>query len=247
MERKTRIDKLLFDLGLAPSRERAQAYIMAGKVLVEDKVIDKAGTKVLPSAEIRVKGVDQPYVGRGGLKLRKALQVFNISAKYKICMDIGASTGGFTDCLLQHGAAYVFSIDVGHNQLDWKLASHEKVRNMEKTHFTHLTMDKVGTFVDLIVIDVSFISLTKILPNCRNFLAKGGSIIALIKPQFEAGKEQIRKGGIVTDPKVHQQVITSIEECAQSLGFASHGTDISPIQGKKSRNSEFLIHLSNPF
>jgi len=244
MERKTRIDKLLFELELAPSRERAQAYIMAGKVLVNDLVVDKPGTKVWPSDPIRVRGVDQPYVGRGGLKLQKALKTFAVSAKNKIALDVGASTGGFTDCMLQHGASYVFAVDVGHGQLDWRLANHDQVKNMEKTHFTHMTLEQLGTFVDLIVIDVSFISLTRILPNCWNFLAQGGHVIALIKPQFEAGKKNIRKGGIVTDPEVHKQVIQSIEDCALSLGFTVHGVDSSPIQGKKSHNQEFLIHLS---
>ncbi len=240
---KVRIDKLIYEHGLAPSRERAQAYILAGKVLVNEQKIDKPGTRVMRNAQIRIKGVDQPYVSRGGLKLAKAISAFNIQTKNRIVMDIGASTGGFTDCLLQHHVSYVFAIDVGYNQLNWKLVTHPRVNNMERTNFRHLTMEKVGTFVDLIVIDVSFISLTKILANCFDFLVKGGDLVALIKPQFEAGKDAIKKGGIVTDPQIHRQVIETVSLHAKKVGFITKDLDFSPIQGKKSKNSEFLLHL----
>ncbi|MCP4296704.1 MAG: TlyA family RNA methyltransferase [Proteobacteria bacterium] len=243
MKGKIRIDKLLFERGLAPSRERAQAYIMAGKVLVDERIIDKPGTKVEEGNKVRVKGVDQPFVGRGGLKMQKALYSFQINVRNKVVMDVGASTGGFTDCLLQNGASYVFAIDVGQGQLDWQLVSDKRVLNVEKTHFSHLPFERIGTFVDLIVIDVSFISLKKIFPNCMNFLKKGGDLIALIKPQFEAGRDKIEKKGIVSDSNIHTEVINSTKEFAQSLGFVAKGVELSPIQGKKSGNREFLIHL----
>ena len=243
MPEKIRIDKLLFERGLAPSRERAQAFILAGKVLVNEQKVEKAGYKFLENAEIRIIGVDQPFVSRGGLKLAKAIKVFEIDVMHKLVMDIGASTGGFTDCLLQGGAAFVFAVDSGFNQLDWKLSGDRRVKNLEKTNFRHLHFSSVGTFVDLIVIDVSFISLKKILVNCPGFLMKGGDIIALIKPQFEAGKARIQKGGLVKDPSVHQEVIQSIKDYAETLGLKTIATDFSPIQGKKSGNQEFLIHL----
>lgn len=243
MKGKIRIDKLLFEQGLAPSRERAQAYIMAGKVWVDDQVVDKPGTRVGPDKKIRVKGVDQPFVGRGGLKLQRALSCFRIEVKNRLAIDVGASTGGFTDCLLQKGAIYVFAVDVGQGQLDWQLVTDKRVANLEKTHFTHLPFEKIGTFVDLIVVDVSFISLKKILPNCMNFLRTKGDLVALIKPQFEAGKDKVQKKGIVSDSNVHKEVINSVKDFAQSLGFSVSGVELSPIQGKKSGNQEFLIHL----
>ncbi len=246
MKSKTRIDKLIFDRGLVSSRERARGYIMAGKVLVNDQKTDKPGTKFPDDVTIRIIGEELPFVSRGGLKLEKALSTFDIQVKNKIVMDIGASTGGFTDCLLQNGASYVFAVDTGYNQLAWKLAKDPRVRNQEKSNFRHLTMKNIGTFVDLIVIDVSFISLTKILPNCGNFLIKNGNIIALIKPQFEAGKKNVQKGGIVTDPKIHKQVIESIKEQSKGWGFLPQKVDSSPIQGKKSGNKEFLLHLIKP-
>jgi 23S rRNA (cytidine1920-2'-O)/16S rRNA (cytidine1409-2'-O)-methyltransferase len=240
---KERLDKLLFEKGLAPSRERAQAYIMAGKVLVNTQKIEKPGHKCLLDSEIRILGTDQPYVSRGGLKLEKAIRLFDVDVTHKLAMDIGASTGGFTDCLLQHQASFVFAIDSGTNQLDWKLKTDPRVKSLEKCNFRHLTLGSVGTFVDLIVIDVSFISLKKILGNCITFLIRGGDLIALIKPQFEAGKELVRKGGLVTDQEVHQTVISVIKDFAQSVGFSVKAVDTSPIQGKKSGNREFLIHL----
>ena len=245
MSKKKRLDKLLFEKGLAPSRERAQAYIMSGNVLVNETPITKSGTKVDITANIRIKGMDQPFVGRGGLKLEKAIEHYLLTVKNKIAMDIGASTGGFTDCMLKNGASFVYAIDVGTNQLAWELIKHPKVKNLEKTNFRHMPFDRVGTYVDLIVIDVSFISLTKILDNCLNFLKFGGDLIALIKPQFEAGKDNVSKGGIVADTQVKSDIIHSIKDYAKSIGFKIGGEVIpSPIQGKKSGNQEFLIHLT---
>lgn len=246
MSHKERIDKLVFDQGLAPSRERAQAFIMAGKVLVDGQIVEKAGQRFAEDCEITIIGTDQPYVSRGGLKLAKALRVFAIDVQNKIALDIGASTGGFTDCLLQHHAAYVFAVDSGFNQLDWKLLTDPRVKSLEKCNFRHLTMETIGTYVDIIVIDVSFISLRKILGNCLNFLTKGGQIVALIKPQFEAGKQQVKKGGIVRDPVIHQSIIQGIEQYARELGLIPQALEHSPIQGKKSGNYEYLIHLIKP-
>lgn len=244
MSSKTRIDKLLFEKGFAKSRERAQAYIMAGKVLVNNQKIEKAGTKVDNNAEIRVKGIDQPYVSRGGLKLEKALQHFNIATANRIAMDVGASTGGFSDCLIKKGVTFIFAIDVGHSQLAWELIKEPRLLNIEKTNFRYLTMADIGSFVDLIVIDVSFISLTKILPNCMNFLIQGGDIIALVKPQFEAGRKNINKGGVVSNALIQTEVKKSIASFAVNLGLKNHGIIDSPIQGKKSGNREFLLYLS---
>lgn len=243
MAEKIRIDRLLYEKGLAPSRERAQALIMAGNVLINEAKVEKSGLKVAEDSQIRILGLDQPFVSRGGLKLSGALELFDVSVKNKLAMDIGASTGGFTDCLLQNGACYVFAVDSGFNQLEWNLRNHPKVRNLEKTNFRHLEMTSVGSYVDLIVIDVSFISLRKILPNCLNFLSKGGDLIALIKPQFEAGKKRIQKGGLIKDPKIHEEVKKSIIDFAADLGLVTKAIDNSPIQGKKSGNQEFLIHL----
>lgn len=243
MSQKERIDKLLFERGLAPSRERAQAYIMAGKVLVNEEKVEKPGHKIPINSCIRILGEDQPFVSRGGLKLAGALQTFNLDVKNLIAMDVGASTGGFTDCLIQNGVSFVFAIDSGTNQLDWRLAKHPKVKSLEKCNFRHLEMASIGTFVDLIVIDVSFISLEKILGNCKTFLVRGGKIIALIKPQFEAGKELVQKGGVVNDERLHQSIIQKISTFADSIGLKTIQFDDSPISGKKSGNKEFLIHL----
>lgn len=244
MKTKVRIDKLIFEKGLAPSRERAQAYIMAGKVIVNDQKVEKPGIKVSPEVTIQIKGMDQPYVSRGGLKIEKAIKAFQIPVEGKIAMDVGASTGGFTDCLIQHGVSKVYAIDVGYGQLDWKLVTDERVINMEKTNFRYVTPEDIGEQVDIIVIDVSFISLTKILENCFRFLKPGGVLLALIKPQFEAGKDNIERGGIVNDPKVREQVITSIKDYSLEVGFKVHDITESPIQGKKSGNIEYLIHLT---
>ncbi len=243
MPKKQRIDLLVFQKGLAPSRERAQAYIMAGKVLVDECKIEKAGQKVSTGSSIRILGSDQPYVSRGGLKLAAAIKAFNVNTKHKIAIDIGASTGGFTDCLLQSGAGCIYAIDSGTNQLAWLLYQNPRVISLERANFRYLSMDQIGTFVDLIVIDVSFISLKKILANCPDFLVRGGEILALIKPQFEAGKERIKRGGLVTDPKIHQEIIRDIEDFSKSIGLLPSGVIASPIIGKKRGNQEFLIHL----
>ena len=217
---------------------------MSGNVLVNEVPITKSGTKIDIEATIRIKGSDQPFVGRGGLKLEEAIKQFSVSVKNKIAMDIGASTGGFTDCLLQHGVAYVFAIDVGQNQLAWDIRKNAKVKDLEKTNFRNMPFSTIGTYVDIIVIDVSFISLTKILGNCLNFLTKNGELIALIKPQFEAGKENITKGGIVIREDIKAEVIITIKNFAEKIGFVCEGEVVSsPIQGKKSGNQEFLIHL----
>lgn len=244
MKHKSRLDKLLVAQGLAPSREKAQAYIIAGNVLVDERKIEKPGCLLTSDVTIRLTGMEHPYVSRGGLKLEKALAEFNIDVQNRIVMDIGSSTGGFTDCLLQHGATYIYAIDVGYGQLDWKLVTDKRVKSMEKTNFRYLTMADVGSFVDFITIDVSFISLTKILQNCLNFLVTGGDLVALIKPQFEAGKKNIRKGGVVKDPKVRSHVIESITQHAESLAYKVQQIVLSPIQGKKSGNQEYLMHLS---
>ncbi len=240
---KIRIDILVHQLGLAPSRERAQAYIMAGKVLVNEQRIEKPGVKVNPDHKIRVIGQDHPFVSRGGLKLHKALNEFNLDVKNVIAMDVGASTGGFTDCLIKNEASFVFAIDVGYGQLAWELVTNQRVKNLERTHFIKLKFSEIGTFVDFITVDVSFISLNKILDHCRDFLKKNGIIIALIKPQFEAGKEHIEKRGIVKDAKIHHKIINDISSFAQEKGFIVKGLCKSPIHGKKSGNVEFLIYL----
>ena len=246
MERKIRLDKILLQKELAPSRERAQAYIMAGKVFVNKQKLEKPGTLVAVDADIHVKNDDHPYVSRGGLKLEKALSVFDIDVSNRIAMDVGASTGGFTDCLLQHGSSFIFSIDVGYGQLDWKLATHAKVMNLEKRNFRYLEFSEIGTFVDVIVVDVSFISLTKILKNCFSFLTEGGQLIALIKPQFEAGRDRIGKKGTVKELDVHAEIIDSIGLFAGELGFRMIKTEPSPITGKKSGNIEYLAHMEKP-
>ena len=242
-EKKERIDKLLCDRGLAPSRERARAYIMAGTVLADERKIEKPGTQIAENAIVRIKGIDHPYVSRGGLKLEKALDAFGFSVAHLVAMDIGASTGGFTDCLLQRGASYVFAVDVGSGQLARKLILDTRVKNLEKTNFRYLEFSKIDTFVDLIVIDVSFISLTKILHRCLSFLVSEGYVIALIKPQFEAGKNNIERRGVVRKESIHMEVITSMHQHAESIGYAVENVVKCPIRGKKSRNTEYFILL----
>ena len=240
---KQRLDVVLVEKGLASSREKAKALIMAGKVLVDEKKIDKAGTEINPELPIRLLGQDIPYVSRGGLKLEKALQVFPVDMTGKVVADIGASTGGFVDCALQNGAVKVFAIDVGYNQLDWKLRSDARVVNMEKTNARYLEADSLGEMVDIITTDVSFISLEKILPPAMAFLKEGGHVLALIKPQFEAGREKIGKKGVVRDPAVHEEVIEDFVRNATDAGFRVCGVTFSPITGPEG-NIEFLGHLS---
>ncbi|MSN24501.1 MAG: TlyA family rRNA (cytidine-2'-O)-methyltransferase [Geobacter sp.] len=242
---KQRLDKLMVERGLAPSREKAQALIMAGQVVVGDHAVDKSGHQVPLDADIRIKGDVLPFVSRGGLKLRKALDLFEVDASGLVAVDVGASTGGFTDCLLQAGALKVFAVDVGHGQLAWKLQQDPRVINIEKTNIRYLTPDQLGEAPDLAVIDASFISLSKVLPATVALLKPGGSIIALIKPQFEVGKGEVGKGGIVRDPVAHQRVIDEVSNTAQAMGLTVAGVCESPITGADG-NREFLILLNLP-
>jgi 23S rRNA (cytidine1920-2'-O)/16S rRNA (cytidine1409-2'-O)-methyltransferase len=239
---KERLDKLLVDQGLAASRERARALILAGKVVVNDHRVDKAGMKVDVESQVRLKGEDLPYVSRGGLKLEKALQRFSIIVAGQVAIDVGASTGGFTDCLLQNGAVKVFAVDVGYGQLAWKLREDNRVVNMERCNIRSLTPEQLPQIPALAVIDASFISLAKVLPSTLPLLTEDGEIVALIKPQFEVGKGQVGKGGVVKDPQLHHQVIGNIEKLAVELGCTVLGVEESPILGPKG-NREFLIHL----
>lgn len=240
---KERIDKLLLDRGLVKSRQQAQALILGGGVLAGDRRIDKPGTKVESTAEIRLKSAPLPYVSRGGLKLEKALEVFAPDIRNWVCLDIGASTGGFSDCLLQRGAARVYTIDVGHNQLDWKLRSDPRVVWKEGINARYLKFEDVGVTVDLISMDLSFISLTLILPVLRPFTHLATRILCLVKPQFEVGKGHVETGGLVTDPGKHQEVIRKIRSCAESLGYAVIGVIDSPILGAEG-NKEFFLGLT---
>ena len=240
--KKERLDKLLVDLKLAQSRDRAKALILAGRVIVDDQRVDKAGTLVFTEATVRLKGEDIPYVSRGGLKLKHALDSFDIDVAGRVAIDVGASTGGFTDCLLQEGVVRVFAVDVGYGQLDWRLRQDERVVNMERTNIRTLSLSELEGSPSLAVIDASFISLQKILPQTIELLTPQGEIIALIKPQFEVGKGEVGKGGIVRDSDQQQRVIEEVRTCAESLGCRCEGVVDSPIHGAKG-NREFLIHL----
>lgn len=244
---KERLDVLLVKKGLAPSREKAKAVIMAGSVYVDGQKEDKAGSVFdEESAQIEVRGHALPYVSRGGLKLEKALKVFPITLTDKICMDIGASTGGFTDCMLQNGAAKVYSVDVGYGQLDWKLRQDDRVVCMEKTNFRYMTPEDIPDVLDFASVDVSFISLDKILTPAYALLREQGEMVALIKPQFEAGREKVGKKGVVRDPKVHEEVISRIVRHADEVSFEVLDLSYSPIRGPEG-NIEYLIHLKkNP-
>jgi 23S rRNA (cytidine1920-2'-O)/16S rRNA (cytidine1409-2'-O)-methyltransferase len=239
---KERLDKLVLERGLAPSRERAKALIMAGQVVVDDHLADKAGLMVSVEAEIRLKGEPLPYVSRGGLKLAQGLDLFGIEVGGLTALDVGASTGGFTDCLLQRGARLVFAVDVGYGQLAWKLREDPRVVSLEKTNIRHLEPGTLPEVPDLAVIDASFISLDKVLPPTLRLIKDGGTIVALIKPQFEVGRGQVGKGGVVRDEKKHAEVVATITALAQGLGLLVLGVCDSPILGPKG-NKEFLIHL----
>lgn len=241
--KKERLDALLMNRALFESRAKAQAAIMAGQVLVNEQKIDKPGTPVPPDVTIRLLGNKLPYVSRGGLKLEKALQIFPISVQDKVVADIGASTGGFTDCALQNGAAKVYAIDVGYGQLAWKLRNDERVINMERTNVRYLEADSLPEQVDAATIDVAFISLDKILPAVHKILKEDGFVITLIKPQFEAGKENVGKKGVVRDARVHEQVINNVIAFAKEEGFGIAGLDFSPIKGPEG-NIEYLLHLT---
>jgi len=245
---KTRLDKLLVDRGLAASRERAQALILAGKVLVNDQKLEKAGAQVAEESAIRLLGEDLKYVSRGGLKLERALDHWKIDVSGKVCLDVGASTGGFTDCLLQHGAAFVIAVDTGYGQLDFKLRQDERVRLLEKTNARYLTREALGRIVDLVVMDVSFISATLVLPAVIAAAfpesredRHGRQIVVLVKPQFEAGREAVGKGGIVRDEKAQMAVVERVRKALESLGAAETDVIESPILGAEG-NREFLLY-----
>lgn len=241
--KKIRIDALLTDKGLFASRSQAQRAIMAGEVLVNEQKIDKAGTMVDPESTLRLLGNRLPYVSRGGLKLAKALQIFPVSLTGKVMADLGASTGGFTDCALQSGAAKVYALDVGYGQLAWKLRSDPRVVNMERTNVRYLEKDSLPELIDVVTIDVAFISLEKVLPAAYKILKPGGIVIALIKPQFEAGRKFIGKHGVVKDAQVHREVICRVAAFARTLGFQTAGLDFSPIKGPEG-NIEYLLYLT---
>ncbi len=240
--KKERLDKLLVERGLVQSRERARAMILAGQVVVNDHAVDKAGTQVGSDAEIRFKGEDIPYVSRGGLKLEKGLEAFSLKVEGRVAIDVGASTGGFTDCLLQKGAARVYAVDVGYGQLAWKLRQDPRVVNMERTNIRDLSPEALTEQPSLAVIDASFISLDKVLPSTLPLLEADGEVLALIKPQFEVGRGEVGKGGVVRDPEKHAQVVEKIKEFAAQLGCKVLGVTDSPILGPKG-NREFLIYL----
>lgn len=238
---KERADRLLVDRGLVVSRERARALIMAGDVIIGDHKIDKPGQLVDASLPIRIKD-DIPFVSRGGLKLQKALEHFAIDVTGLVVIDVGASTGGFTDCLLQRGAARVFAVDVGYGQLAWKLRQDARVLSLEKTNIRYLEPEALPTLADMAVIDASFISLDKVLPNTLRLVRSGGAVVALIKPQFEVGRGEVGKGGVVRDPEKHAAVIASVCTLAQELQLEVIGVTESPITGPKG-NREFLVYL----
>ena len=240
--KKERLDTLLVQRGFFESRSRAQAAIMAGQVLVNEQKIDKTGTQVAPDAAIRLLGGDLKYVSRGGLKLEKAVSCFNLDLTGKIAADIGASTGGFTDCALQNGAARVYAIDVGYGQLAWKLRSDERVVNMERTNVRYLKPEDIEDTPDFASVDVSFISLTKILLPARAILSEEGEMVCLIKPQFEAGRDKIGKKGVVSDKAVHEEVIRKIIDYVYMIGFDVLSLDYSPIKGPEG-NIEYLVYI----
>lgn len=240
---KERLDVILVKQGFAPSREKARALLMAGNVFVDGQREDKAGTAFDESKiHIEVKGSGMKYVSRGGLKLEKAMEQFPIVLAHTVCMDIGASTGGFTDCMLQNGADQVYAIDVGHGQLAWKLRNDERVVCMEKTNFRYVTPEDIGRQIDFASVDVSFISLTKILIPARKLLKAQGHMVCLIKPQFEAGRDKVGKKGVVRDPAVHEEVIRKVVDYADLVGFGIKGLTYSPIKGPEG-NIEYLIYL----
>ena len=245
---KERLDVILVNRGLATSREKAKTIIMSGDVFVNGQREDKPGTAFDETkiTSLEVKGNELPYVSRGGLKLEKAVKNFGFSLQDAVCMDIGASTGGFTDCMLQNGAKKVYSVDVGHGQLDWKLRSDERVVCMEKTNFRYMVRDDIQDDLDFASCDVSFISLTKILIPARKLLKDGAQMVCLIKPQFEAGRENVGKKGVVRDPKVHEDVVHRIVDYVDIIGFDVLHLDFSPIKGPEG-NIEYLIHIrKNP-
>lgn len=240
--KKVRLDQLVFDLGLTESRERAKTTVMSGLVFVDGKRIDKPGTQVSPDSKIEVKGSAIPYVSRGGLKLEKALKVFNIDPTGMHCIDCGASTGGFTDVLLKNGAEKVFAVDVGYGQLAWSLRQDERVVNMERTNIRHISPEQIPEALDLAVADLSFISLKLVLPAISSVLKDKAELVCLIKPQFEAGKDEVGKKGVVRDESVHLAVIESILDFVPTIGLTVLGLDYSPIKGPEG-NIEYLCYM----
>lgn len=239
---KERLDVLLVNRRLADSREKAKAIIMSGVVYVDGQKEDKAGTSFDIYSNIEIKGSTMKYVSRGGLKLEKAMEVFPVILENKICMDVGSSTGGFTDCMLQNGAVRVYAIDVGHGQLAWKLRNDDRVVVMEKTNIRYVTPEQLEDSIDFSSIDVSFISLTKVLMPVKNLLSENGEVVCLIKPQFEAGREKVGKKGVVRELSVHEEVLEMVLNYAVSIGFDVLGLDYSPIKGPEG-NIEYLAHL----
>lgn len=239
---KERLDKLLVTRGLVQSRERARALILAGQVVVDHHTVDKAGAQVSTDVSLRLKGEDIPYVSRGGLKLEKALEAFAVEVTGRVALDVGASTGGFTDCLLQRGAIRVYAVDVGYGQLAWKLRQDERVVNLERTNIRHLQAETLQEQPGLAVIDASFISLDKVLPATLALLDEQAEVVALIKPQFEVGRGAVGKGGVVRDASQHKEVVERIRRLSEELGCQVLGVTESPILGPKG-NREFLIHL----
>ena len=239
---KERLDVLLVQKGLAPSREKAKTMIMEGNVFVDHQREDKAGTFFDPSVNIEIHGNTLRYVSRGGLKLEKAMAQFGIALDDKVCMDIGASTGGFTDCMLQNGASKVYAVDVGYGQFAWKLRQDPRVVCMEKTNIRYVTPEDIADALDFASVDVSFISLTKVLGPAKELLKDGAEMVCLIKPQFEAGKEKVGKKGVVRDPAVHIEVIERVILFAQSIGFGVLHLEYSPIKGPEG-NIEYLVHI----
>lgn len=245
---KERLDKYLTDLGYFETKSKASSAILAGHVKINDEYITKSGFQINPAKEYDIVVKTMPYVSRGGFKLKKALDAFNFSPKDRICFDAGASTGGFTDCLLQNGAKFVYAVDVGYGQLDWKIRSDERVKTIERTNLKICQIDEIYSpdepIADLLVSDLSFISLTKVLPNLKTLLKpEFHEMICLIKPQFEAGKDKVEKGGVVRDKKVHEEVIQNIIECAKDLNYKINGLTYSSIKGP-SGNIEYLVWLS---
>ncbi|MBS6043565.1 MAG: TlyA family RNA methyltransferase [Clostridium baratii] len=242
-DKKERLDILLVEKGIIPSRERAKTNIMAGKVFVDGQRVDKAGAKVSVTANIEFKGDTIPYVSRGGLKLEKALKEFPLKLEGKVCMDIGASTGGFTDCMLQNGASKVFSVDVGYGQFAWKLRTDERVVCMERTNIRYVTPEDIGEKLDFASIDVSFISLKTIMPATINLLKDNGEVVALIKPQFEAGREKVGKKGVVREESTHKEVVFGIVNYLLEHDLNVLGISYSPIKGPEG-NIEYLVYFS---
>lgn len=239
---KERLDVLLVKRNLAASREKAKAIIMSGIVYVDGQKEDKAGTTFPEEAMIEVRGHTLPYVSRGGLKLEKAIKNFDVNVEGKVCTDVGSSTGGFTDCMLQNGAVKVFAIDVGRGQLDWKLRQDPRVVCMEKTNIRYVTPEDIDDALDFASVDVSFISLTKVLGPARALLKDNGQMVCLIKPQFEAGREKVGKKGVVRDKAVHEEVINKVIDFALEIGFSVHNLEYSPIKGPEG-NIEYLVYI----